>query len=360
MLFRLPDHRDCILTKITKNAIFTTVVNMDEFVNALNRVQIDIRDSNVTLWSDDDCLHLAGPSGQSSLRLVRMYRPSSDDIDQQAAPDVLLVLTSANSKVAQSVARYNHLFLPGGGYRIVAPGVALINAAPLAPVNESRQVRLTGTTGVVAETLLLGGQRHWSVQELAATAAVSAALAHRVVTRLEREGILTPSGHGHGKTRFVSNVQALADLWSHEEKIPKPFLSGYLYATSMEAMTKKILEACPDGAIGGVLAANFYRPVLTQVHPPIRIWVPSDFIPEVLTTTGFQPTQAGANLEFVHAKNNPWQVNKSNNGFAKVSSWRAWIEIARAEGRVEELAETLRTDLERQFDPDQHLHKEKF
>lgn len=329
--------------------LFTTVVNMDNIVNKIAQMQTDIQSSCVFLWIEGEYLHLKGPAGAFSLRLVRLYRPSSEDIQREAGPNVILILTAAHSKAFAVAQRYNHIFLPHGGYRIVAPGIALINTQPHIPSEESRQVRLMGRTGVLAETLLLGGQKKWSVRELAESARVSPALAHRVVTRLEREHILTSDGYAREKTRILSNSQALAELWSQEEKIPKPFLRGFLYGASVEAVAQKVLAACPDSAVGGVLAANLYRPTLTQVPPPLHIWVPSDFNPEALTTLGFEQTETGVNIEFTQVKNNSWQVYRSLDNLPKVSQWRAWLEIAKIKGRVEELAEALRSKLEQNY-----------
>lgn len=330
----------------TKSGIFTTVVNMDDLVNTLSSLQKKIQASGVSIWLEGDRAYLAGPGGSSCLRIVRLYRPSSEDIKRAAAPDVLLVLTAATWKAAKAAAEYNHILVPGIGYRIVAPGIALIRDATLVQMEASRQVRLSGRTGVVAESLLLGGKKEWSVRELAASADVSPALAHRVVTRLEGEGLLTSYGQGARTTRGLSNFRALAELWSQEEKIPKPVLRGYLYGGSIETLARKVLEVCPDGAIGGTLAANLYRPVLTRVTPPIRIWVPDNFSLESLLAIGFQQTDEGANLALTQAKEDPWRVHRYFDGLPRVSKWRAWLEVANTEGRTQELAEALLSDLE--------------
>jgi DNA-binding transcriptional regulator YhcF (GntR family) len=203
-----------------------------------------------------------------------------------------------------------------------------------------------GQSGVLAESLLLGGKKEWSVRELAADAGVAPALAHRVVTRLEREALLVRYGEGPKTIRVLSHPRALAELWSREEKMPKPVLRGFLYGASTEAVARKVLEVCPGSAVGGTLAANLYKPVLTRVTPPIRIWVAGGFAPESLAASGFQQTDEGANIEFVQAKGDPWQVHMNPDGLPRVSKWRAWLEIAIVEGRTQELAEALLSELE--------------
>ncbi len=319
---------------------------MANLVNTLAHLQREIEGANIAVQLGEDQVRFSGPAGTSCLRIVSLYRPSTRDIEREAAPDVLLVLTAPTQKAIQAAEKTNHVVIPGGSYRIVVPGIALIGNAHAIPVAASRQVRLMGRTGVVAETLLLGGRREWSVRELGADAGVAPALAHRTVTRLEREALLVRHGEGPRTTRVLSNPRGLAELWSQEEKIPEPFLRGFLYGSSMEELARKVLEICPGGAAGGALAANIYRPVLTRVAPPVRIWVPDDFDPDALDTIGFQPTASGANIEFVQVKENPWRVHRSTEDLSRVSKWRAWLEIANAEGRTQELAEALLSELE--------------
>ena len=319
---------------------------MADLVNILTQLQEEISDSGMTLRLDEDRIRIAGPAGSFCLRIVRLYRPSSADIEREAAADVLLVLTAPSQPALRSALHTNHILLPGGGCRIVVPGIALIHDSRTVPVEASRHVRLMGRTGVLAESLLLGGRKEWSVHELASDAGVSPALAHRVFTRLEREALVLRRGDGPRTVRVLVNPPALAALWRQEEKMPRPFLRGFLYSASTEALARNVLDLCPGSAVGGTLAANLYRPVLTRVNPPIRIWVPDDFSPAVIAAAGFQQTDSGANVEFVQAKENPWQVHLNTKNLRRVSKWRAWVEIAHAEGRTQELAEALLSEME--------------
>ena len=331
---------------VTESGIFTTVVNMANLVNTLARLQREIEGAGIAFQLGEDQVRLAGPASSTCLRIVSLCRPSSRDIEREAAPDVLLVLTAPSQKAVRAAEKTNHVVIPGDSYRIVAPGVALIRETHEPIVEVSRQVRLMGRTGVLAESLLLGGGREWSIRELAADAGVTPALAHRAVTRLEREALLARHGEGPRTRRVVTNPRALAELWSQEEKIPAPFLRGFLYDSSMEDLARKVLGVCPEGAVGGALAANLYRPVLTRIAPPVRLWVPDDFAPAALEAIGFQSTASGANIEFVQSKENPWRVHRNSDGLPRISKWRAWLEVANAEGRTQELAEALLSDLE--------------
>lgn len=318
---------------------------MDEIVSALATIEREIRGSDIAIRFDRTSAHIKGPHGATSLKLTRLYRPSSSDVQREAADDVLLVISGATQKAADAAKKHNHILVPEGAYRIVAPGIALINDSKALP-QASRQARLMGRTGVIAETLLLGGNRAWSVRDLATAASVSPTLTHRVMGRLEREGLLVPHGSGPDKSRVLSNPKALAELWSQEERTPAPALRGFLYAPSTEALASKIADECPEAAIGGVLAANLYKPILTHVAPPLRIWVPSSFDFTTLERIGFQPTGEGANVEFLKSKQDPWQVNMNiAENPPRVSKWRAWLEVAHASGRTQELADALISEL---------------
>lgn len=317
---------------------------MTELVNIVPLIQKEIQKAGVALTLDGERLLVTGPAGSHCLRLVRLYRPASADVEQAAAPDVLLVLSAATQKAARAAAPFNHILIPEGGYRLVLPGIALRREVNVLP-EIARQVRLMGRTGVLAESLLLGGDRAWSVQELATDAHASTTLAHRVLTRLESEGLLLSKGHGPAKRRQVVNARALAELWSQEEKPPTVALGGYLYSSSTEALAKRILELYPGAAVGGTLAANLYKPTLTKVAPPLRVWVPRDFDPDSLKDAGFQQTEEGANVEFLQSKDDVWRVHRTLEGIARVSPWRVWLEVARIEGRTKELADALLMEL---------------
>ncbi len=312
---------------------------MDDLVNALPKIEKNLQGSGIVLVLEGGRLLLKNTHSTkiaADLRVQRLYRPSSEDIEQAAAADSVLVITAPTQKATKTAARYNYITLPDGGYRIIAPGVAISWEQEVPPRAERRSVKLRGLTGVVAETLLLERKKVWSVRALADASAVSVALAHRVLTRLDGEGI-TSSLKGDRK---LVNARALAELWSQEESKPQVLLKGFVYGGSNEAVAKKLLGVEPNVAIGGVVAANSYHPVLTRVTAPVRLWTPSDPDTEALHRAGFESTESGANVEFVRSKGNPWRVKMTEaEGLQRVSPWRAWVEIASSGGRTQELAD---------------------
>lgn len=321
---------------------------MDELVNRVTQLQKLVDPAGMDIQIEAEQLRVSSPLGSVRLRLVRLYRPSSRDIEQASGPDALLVLTAPTRKALEAAAQTNYLVLPDGACRVVTSGVVLVLdiSSPLAKASHS--VKLMGRTGIVAETLLLGGARRWSVRDLAHTAQVSSTLAHRVLTRLEKEGLLRSEGSGPEKVRAVCNFRALAELWGQEEKKPQPVLRGFLYSASLEALAHQIATVYPDGAVGSVLAANLYQPTLTRVPPPLRVWVKSDFDPDALLALGLERAEEGVNVEFVASKEDPWRVHREQDSLAKVSPARAWLEIAEMSGRVQELADALLLKLEEQ------------
>lgn len=320
---------------------------MEDLVNRAAQLQTLIAPSGIEIHIDLDGSNLCfrSPLGAARLHLVRLYRPSSRDIEEAGAPDVLLLVTAPTQKALEAARQTNYLVLPEGACRIVANGIVLILDKPSPLVKPSHQVKLSGRTGIVAETLLLGRSRPWSVQELAYNSHVSPALAYRLLNRLEQEGLLQAQGVGPEKVRTVKNFRALAELWSQEERKPQTVLRGYLYASSLETLAQQILAAYPDGAIGGTLAANLYKPTLTRILPPLRIWVKGDFNPDPLISMGLERTNEGANIEIVASKDDPWRVHRDLDGMPRVSKARAWLEVSESTGRTQELAEALLREL---------------
>ena len=323
------------------------MVNQSDVVNKAAEMQRLIAGSGVELRLNGECLEIETPLKRkaTSLRLIRLLHPSSQQVQQAAAPDALLVLVNPSLRAAQAAVAFNHIVLPEGGFRLVAPGVALVREATLQVESPNRQTRLRGQTGVVAETLLLNGVRAWTVEELAVASGVSKTLAHRALQRLQDTDIVSAQGEGPHKRRELHSIAGLAELWAQEEAKPEVTLRGYLYGSSPEAVAAKALQLCPEAALGGVGAANSYAPTLTRVPLPIRLWVPQEFWLGRLREGGLEETGEGANIEILQSKGDPWRRHRNEGEMLRVSAWRAWREISAATGRTQELAQALWTQL---------------
>jgi hypothetical protein len=111
--------------------------------------------------------------------------------------------------------------IDGGGYaHVELPGLLLHVADPrLRATREAgpaRPARLSGKAGVIAQAILLDRDRAWGVHDLADTADVSSALAHRVLARLDAEHLTKTTGTGPRRTRTITDPAALLDLCAEE------------------------------------------------------------------------------------------------------------------------------------------------
>jgi hypothetical protein len=322
---------------------------MDDLVNKLRQVARQVEDANIDLTLVGDELLVRTPSGNTWFDVIRLYRPSSTSIKEAVGyPFVtekkkVLILTAATKKAIEAAAPYNHITLPEGSLRLMAPGLALIHEAQADAASAEKRTKLAGRTGVVAETLLQFPGMPWSIHELAHRSKVSPTLVHRVLTRLEAADMVISKGFGPEKTRMLHNPSALAELWSEEDQPQTPVLRGYIYGSSPETIVHKMQRAFQSHAMaaGGVLAANSYEPILTKMPFPIRMWLPGNFLFNWLDEVGFEETTEGHNLEICQARYDSWQVHAEFTDFPRVSAWRAWMEIAQATGRTQELAEAL-------------------
>lgn len=323
---------------------------MDDLVNTLEAIQNRVLESGVRIWLANESLFVGADKKTRSWPLVRLYRPSATEVREHASSEGVLVLLQASAKAIEAAAPFNHIVLPDGGFRLMAPGVALLRETATTTQSKTTRVRLQGRSGVVAETLLLGGAHAWPVRELARGAGVSQGLAHRVLDRLEKEGCLETRGSGPDKVRALMKPTQLAQMWSQEEAAPKVALRGYLYGASPDDIARKLIHVCPEGVIGGVMAANNYAPTLTRVPFPVRLWVPEGFWLGRFLEAGVEEIAEGVNLEIVQAKGDPWRHHRDISALPQLSPWRAWLEVSAASGRVGELAETLLKRLGTEFD----------
>jgi len=138
------------------------------------------------------------------------------------APSILVA--GRTTREARDILRRHHLALVDaeGNAHVEFPGLLIHTegqgrAASL-PRKRALPTRLNGRAGVAAQALLLEPQRDWQVADLATRTEISNAFAHRVLVRLETEGVVEASGAGPRKVRRVVDPRALLDLWAEEAK----------------------------------------------------------------------------------------------------------------------------------------------
>lgn len=273
----------------------------------------------------------------------------------KARPDTKLLLIAGHTTAkARDVLEENgiavvdgvgnaHIELPGLLFHLEARQPPRVDAA--APA-----ARLRGKAAIVAQALLLHPEREWQVTDLAADAHVSAALTHRILTRLEREGIVVAEGTGPTRIRRVTNPTALLDLWT-EENVDRPTRTfTHLLAQTprqlVEEVGGRLGRGRIDYAITGAAAGSLVAPFITAV-PVVEVWVQATAAAEQLyKAAGAGPVADGQNVVFLQAKDDAQLVFRERvNDLWLVNRFRLYVDLRRDPRRGREQADHLRREV---------------
>lgn len=162
-------------------------------------------------------------------------------------------------------------------------------------------VKLTGKAGVVTEALLAEPDREWKVQDLAERGNVSAALAHRLLVRLEREKLVEVKGAGPQRTRQVTDPTALLDLWAEElrdrgVRQARGFRLARDPRGQARTLSRLLVQASIDHAVTGAAGAALLAPFITAI-PVLDVWVTETAtLEDVLGEVRAERVQEGHNL----------------------------------------------------------------
>jgi len=237
-----------------------------------------------------------------------------------------------------------HIELPGLLFHIEGRRGGRRTAGPTPPA------RLRGKAGAAAQALLLQPGREWTVTELADEAGIAAGLAHRVLARLEREGIVAAEGSGPQRVRTLTNPTALLDLWA-EEQVEQPRRTlGYLLAQTPQQLANRIAtgldRAGIEYAITGAAGANFLAPFVTAI-PVTDVWIAATADPtEVLRDLGADPVTEGQNLVLLQAKDDAPILWRRALGEVWVANpFRLFADLRRDPRRGREQADHLREEV---------------
>ena len=237
-----------------------------------------------------------------------------------------------------------HIELPGLMFHIEGGG------RPQRPPGTIPPTRLRGKAGMAAQVLLLTPDRDWTVRDLAKEAGIAAGLAHRVVARLETEGILTAEGTGPRRVRRVTNPTALLDLWA-EEQVDRPKRTlGHLLAQTpqqlIERLGANLGRAGIDYALTGAAGANLVAPFVTAI-PIVDVWVTATAAPDELhggATT--DPVTEGQNVAFLQAKDDtPLAFREEMSNVWVANRFRLYADLRRDPRRGREQADYLRQEV---------------
>jgi hypothetical protein len=238
-----------------------------------------------------------------------------------------------------------HIALPGLLFHLEGRRGKDANARPAGP-----PTRLRGKAGVATQALLLDTERRWRVQDLAERASISKGLAHRVLTRLERDGLVHSQGTGPRRFRRVFDPAALLDLWI-EENVDRPALRrGYVLAQTPRQLIKdlgrKLERAHLQYAITGAAATSLVAPFVSAL-PVIEVWVEEKADEkEVLTQLNAEPVSDGHNVVVMQGKDDvALAFREKRDGVWVPNMFRLYADLRRDPRRGIEQAARLREEL---------------
>lgn len=209
--------------------------------------------------------------------------------------------------------------------------------------------RLRGKAGIAAQALLLDPKKTWQVRDLVDAADVSTGLAHRVLARLEGEGIVEAEGKGPSRVRRVTNATALLDLWA-EENLEKPIRTvAHLLAQTPQRLIKELgtnlNDAGIDYALTGAAGASLVAPFITAL-PVAEVWVRDTIDPDQLHKKAqAEPVTDGHNVVFLQTKYDTPLTFREKVDLWVTDRFRMYLDLRRDPRRGVEQADHLRREV---------------
>ena len=264
---------------------------------------------------------------------------------------LVLIASETTTEARRILSEHGIGFIDGlGNAQLELPGLLLRVSGTGRPNRAPARSRLSGKAGVVAQTLLLDPKRVWRIKDLAKETAVSSGLVHRVLSRLEAEGIVRTTGAGPHRTRHVTDPTALLDLWA-EENVDKPIRTrGYLLAQTPKQLINQLGEDLSDAnidhALTGAAAASIIAPFVTTITT-VEVWVADATDPKVLFDhTPATPVDEGNNVTFLQAMDDtPLAFRQQRGGLWIVNPFRLYADLQRDTRRGSEQADHLRREV---------------
>jgi hypothetical protein len=309
----------------------------------------------------DAVLRFAGAAARVPVQVRRHVNAAAAwQLVQQAGSfrggRLLLVAGATTAEAREILERHGVAVVDGlGNAHVELPGLLLHTEGRRGRRGDAprpqRHARLAGKGGVAAQALLLEPTRDWKVQDLAGEAGVSVGLAHRVLARLETEGLVAAEGAGPRRVRRVADPTALLDLWA-EENTDRSVqrMRAYRLAREPRALADAVsagLDAAGiDHAVTGAAAAARIAPFVTAV-PVAEVWVDSVApLEEVAAATGAEVAETGHDLAFLQANGNePLAFRRKVEEIWAVNPFRLFYDLRNDPRRGHEQAETLRREV---------------
>lgn len=263
---------------------------------------------------------------------------------------LLLIAGETTAEAREIMAEHGVAMIDSlGNAHIELPGL-LVHMEGRDPPRQARPARLSGKAGIIAQALLLDPGRGWQIQELAQETGLSLGLAHRVITRLESDGIITTAGTGPHRVRRVTDPTALLDLWAEENSDRPARTPAYLLAPSPQQLVAELGAGLDRSGLGhaltGAAAANLVAPFATAV-PVAEVWVTAAAAPRQLyDSVSAEAVTEGSNVVFLQAKDDtPLAFREQANGLWLANRFRIYCDLRRDPRRGREQAGYLRREL---------------
>ena len=243
-----------------------------------------------------------------------------------------------------------------GNMRVDLPGLFLRAEGRHEPPrsndkNGQPPVRLSGKAGVAAQALLRAPDRKWQVHDLADEASISAGLAHRLLARLEREGLVATEGTGPHRIRHITNAAALLDLWAeemHDRQVR--LVRAFRLARDQRLLAKMVSNALEvagiEHAVTGAAAGAVLAPFVTAV-PITDLWITEAIsLDDAAQAAGAEVVDSGNNLIFRQAAGDvPLAFREKVEGIWTVDRFRLFHDLREDPRRGREQATRVREEV---------------
>ncbi|MCV7216227.1 hypothetical protein H7J51_13140 [Mycobacterium crocinum] len=272
------------------------------------------------------------------------------------ATHLLLVARSTTKEARRLLADAGVALIDGqGNMRVDLPGIFVWTERrpPHAASEKTSEspVKLTGKAGIATQALLGDPERWWQVNDLAAVAKISASLAHRVLSRLDRENLIETVGAGPKRARRVTHPAALLDLWAEEmrDRRVKPLRVFRLardaraHATSLSTL---LAGANIDHAVTGPAGAARLAPFITSI-PVVDIWITQAVdLSAASNAIGAEVVQEGHNILLrQEADDYPLVFRTLIDDVWTVNKFRLYLDLRKDPRRGREQADRLREEV---------------
>lgn len=325
-------------------------------LRAVPGINVVARDLDSKSRRADAVVRFAG--GQEDVVLVTRRHANAASVWQlvhlsSELPETpLLVLAGDSTVEARLVLEQNGIGLIDGlGYaHIELPGLLVHLNGGGKPTRSAPRARLKDKAGIVAQALLLNPEREWRIKDLSEQAKVSPGLVHRVVARLDREGITVPVGSGPHRIRRVANPAALLDLWAEEDLTRPTRTMAHLLVRTPDELIKRVARNLGasdiEYALTGAGAASMLAPFVTAV-PVIEIWIAAYVMLDgICDAAGAERVDSGQNIVFLQAKqDSALAFRESFNGIWMTNRFRLYADLRDDPRRGKEQASHLRREV---------------